>query len=709
MSKGDRVVIANLFYATRGREGFPYEIASLADDAAIVRLDADGYALARAGRGAATPSGPTGAAALSYATADRAFLANATRFAWGNEILRADKPVNAELDMAVGRAVIDATEDCTLTLAGARRVQITKGRHAVAIPATPADVLARRRAQFAALWRSACARHKSAAQRARQASVHTNGMTELWTVAHRTKAKRIVFRALANGREEPNLAREGKASAWTAGSTGCHPSNATDGKYETYSAVSSGAPHSNALPKDLGVEWKQPVTISQVWVEHYSNAYRPALDGQDLQYWDGKKWGSIDDRIEGMDTPLWIHTFEPVTTTRVRLFITKFNTMRTAIREFVVFAQPCKRCEETVTVTQKPRDLKLFDLDGDGRAEAMVAVGDTVQVIGPDGRIRWECKLPKAAHRLDAYDLDRDGRGEVVCSCLDMKLYCLDWNGKQRWAAECPKDKWRATMTPARGYFNVVKCDDIDGDGNGEIIAGATNWFAYAFDYRGRKLWGTMNWAHPPLDIATVDLDGTGKKASLIGTRYCAANLFAYDGKRIGSVSVGYHACATSCAAGDMDGNGKPELVAGSRVGSVECREWKSDKHWSLFMGAEVTRAAIVNLVGDANPELVVGSRNSYVLAIDTNGRVIWKRNAGDSVLDVVAGDFNGDGRNEVAAGCENGVLVVYSPRGDELARAALGAPIVRMAAGDIDGDKTPDITAAAANGDVRAFRMHPQ
>lgn len=699
LEPSETTAFSNIFYCPEGGVDFPNEVVSLTSNAVLVRLEGERHAYAGTGR-VRIENGPAVDCAMFYATADELFLAGGRSFEWAGRVIRSDRPIDAHVDFARGRATVEADEACTLHLGGVAW-RLNQGSQALDFAPTGAGSVEQR---LTSHWEAASAAHEQRLAPRRTAGAK-DGPTTLWTVENTTEQTRTLYRALDDGAEQINFAREGKATVWTPGNAGCRPRYATDGNRDTYSAVPSGARHTTDAPKDLGIEWPRPVRVSQVWIEHYNNQYRPAEDGQDLQYWDGEQWVSINDSIEGIDGPLWVHTFKPVETSRIRIFITKFNTSRTAIRELMVFAKPVRRVEETRTVGQQPSDLCLADLDRDGRAEAVIAVEEWIRVFGPKGQKLWEHELPNKARRTAAYDLDRDGVPEIVASCHDAKLYCFNATGEQLWAVDGPKDAYDATIEPKRGYFNVLKCDDIDGDGDGEIVAGSVNWFAYAFDHRGQVLWRHLNWAHPPLDVTTIDLDGTGKKASLIGTRYCAANLFSHEGKQIGSVSVGYHGCATAVAAADMDGNGKPELVAGSRVGSVECKEWQTGRSWSLFMGAEVTRALMADLVGDSNPELVVCSRNAYVLAIDSAGKIIWKQNAGDAVLDLAAADFNGNGHREIVAACEDGNVVIYSHQGRELARTALGAAIVRLSLGDVDGDKRPDLGAATVDGRVRIIR----
>lgn len=300
---------------------------------------------------------------------------------------------------------------------------------------------------------------------------------------------------------------------------------------------------------------------------------------------------------------------------------------------------------------------------------------------------------------MAAYDFGGDGRGEVVVGGQDHKLYCFDSQGKELWSVKTPADPHFSGIEPASGPVEVVGCADMD-DGQGEIVAGSGNWFTYGYDRNGKLLWTKLNWAHPPTSIAFVDL-GDNKQGALIGTKYCAANLIGPGGKQVDSVSVGYHGAAMSVAAGDMDGNGRPELLAGSRVGGVHYKELGSGRQWTKFMGAEVSQVALADLNGDGKRELIAGSKNSYLLATDAAGNVLWSRDVGNSVLDLAILNQNRDGKPEIAVATEGGMVRVVNADGEIVGTMQTSDDITKIMAVDSDGNGSPRIVAGASDGFV--------
>ena len=143
----------------------------------------------------------------------------------------------------------------------------------------------------------------------------------------------------------------GTARSWgfNSGLTrGCEPEKAIGANLDRFWA--SNTPN-RRTPKDLGVEFPKPQTIAGARITYFNNQYVPAMDGQDLQHWDGDNWRSIDDSISisGEGGTVWLHRFAPVTTTGIRIYITKMGPTlyppdyeRPAVREFQILPEAGK-------------------------------------------------------------------------------------------------------------------------------------------------------------------------------------------------------------------------------------------------------------------------------------------------------------------------------------------------------------------------------
>ena len=102
------------------------------------------------------------------------------------------------------------------------------------------------------------------------------------------------------------------------------PAKAIDGSLHTYWAVEVAD-----LPADLGVEWRQPQTLSSVVVHYFDGRMvrGPAMARTQqwarLQSWDREEWKDLDAEVIGQETCSVRYVFSPVTTTRLRLLFTE--------------------------------------------------------------------------------------------------------------------------------------------------------------------------------------------------------------------------------------------------------------------------------------------------------------------------------------------------------------------------------------------------
>ncbi|MFW5867419.1 MAG: hypothetical protein ACOCX2_06355 [Armatimonadota bacterium] len=694
LAEGESLSFVNAFYCPDGEEDFPVEVVRVADGAVLVDTP---EGVAYAGAGPLSVEGlPEVNAALFHITPTRTTLAGATQF--DGVSFTSEAPVDVELDFAAGTGVIECEEPLTARVAGEGETRLEAGRHELSFAA---DEAAADADPFRAMYESL------AAQKAEVLAQREGGAEAAGEALFAHEATREVTRTFfvdADGDEIANLAQQGAAQAWTEAQQGAGPRNAVDGNLGTYSAVKSSAPHTSDLPKDLGVEWDQPVTVSQAWFHHYNADYAPAEDGHDIQAWDGEDWVSVDDTVEKRDDgATWVHTFEPVETTRLRLFVTAFSGHRTAIREMRMFERPASETDETLMLPKPPRAMTTADLTGDGRAEIIACMADELLAIDGSGEALWSVSLgDRHWLSVDVFDLDADGRPEVIAGGADHRVHCFDAAGNERWVADCPADPFQPEREPETGTIDVLAAGDINADGLGEVVFGASNWFAYALSHEGELLWTALNWAHPPLDITLHDVTGDGNLEALIATKYNDANLFNAEGERVDRVSAGYHGIPMSVATGDLQGDGTVEMVAGSRVGNVHVKTHEGAA-WELSMGSQVTDVAVAEL-GIGGPRQVVAcSASHYVLCADADGNVLWRANVGGAARQMAVGDLTGDGAPEIVVAVADAPPAVLSASGEILAR--IGPPDAeQVALADVDGDGQAEVVCAA-EGVVGAWR----
>jgi len=157
-------------------------------------------------------------------------------------------------------------------------------------------------------------------------------------------------------------------------------------------------------------------------------------------------------------------------------------------------------------------------------------------------------------------------------------------------------------------------------------------------------------------------------------------------------------------AAGDIDGDGKSELVAGSQDKNVYLLTSGGDLLWRYTARAAIYTVALADLEGDGQGEVIAGSDDNNIYALGSDGRLLWWYTTGSRVTEVAAQDLDGDGSQEVLAGSWDGYLYLLDGDGELRWRRALAGGATNILVFDLQSDGQGEIIVASEEGGVTAF-----
>lgn len=367
------------------------------------------------------------------------------------------------------------------------------------------------------------------------------------------------------------------------------------------------------------------------------------------------------------------------------------------------------------------------DPNGDGQADLIGAAGDSrVNVFLGDGNGGFSSPVTSpfscvsaSQGRMSAGDVDGDGDEDLAIGCGDassVKVMLGDGTGAYPTEVDVPL---------SGNYIYNTRIADLDGDGDGDLVA--------------------VGACSDTLEV--VPNEGGGSFGAPVSYTVGAG------GPQPGCPGSGAGFDASGLGVGDLNGDGRPELVVGNMVDTT-LSVFVNDGSGSF--APQVKYAApgmipsqgeiysnlqpvVVDIDGSGDPEVVVSSRlpgpgRYYVFPVNPDATLGTPHvhPSGGGPRSVAIGDFNGDGKLDLGAGT-NGVNLLIATgngdgtfhpqqtfgdgvfRGDEIfTDSSFGVDVgvlfgTSVDAEDYDGDGLSDIASIGTSGLIAGLSYLPE
>ena len=379
------------------------------------------------------------------------------------------------------------------------------------------------------------------------------------------------------------------------------------------------------------------------------------------------------------------------------------------------------------------------DVNGDGQKEVVVASGDEKALIcfAADGRELWRVKSENPILSSPALaDLNGDGRLEVVAGTngrayapsMDVvvggegRLEVAGTNELPKgevWAVNGAGETIWSTPLEASVDDSAPTAADLDGDGSPEVIIGAGS-IIYCFDAQGKERWrytmtnlrGLKEEPKCGGPVAVGDVDGDGKPNVLIPATDGSLRCLEGDGHEIWRAMETDEPCRTGPVIGDLDGDGQPEILTVLDARSLYCLAGVDGRElWRVPLGGRVyTSIALGDINGDGKIEIVLGDYTERLYCFSNDGKLLWQWNAFGKIKSApVLADVDGDKRIEVLVGDREGWFSCLDDQGKLKWRftTANDEEITESAAvADMDGDGKLEAVFGCKQGDLECLSL---
>jgi hypothetical protein len=312
-------------------------------------------------------------------------------------------------------------------------------------------------------------------------------------------------------------------------------------------------------------------------------------------------------------------------------------------------------------------------------------------------------------------DTDTDTGGGVIPgnTCEDEDLTTRAYPLTQRTDCEAPPKttpdwtlayKWKdSTLGTMLSTVVIGQLDDdnhngvVDDNDNPDLVAAPYSGFIRAYEMDGSVKWSASSGNIEQSTPAIGDLDGDGKPEVVVGGLYGSLAVHGEDGSTFwtGPGSTGTKQYCGSIGIADLDADGDPEVYTGRVIinGQTGATFATGSAGYGSSISGEAPNSIAADIDLDGQQEVIVGNA-----AYDKNGRSIMTTGQGDGFPAV--GNFDSDPEAEIVVSMQ-GKVVIFDTDGSQIWSLSItsGGYSGPPAIADFDGDGEPEIAVPVSPG----------
>ncbi len=280
----------------------------------------------------------------------------------------------------------------------------------------------------------------------------------------------------------------------------------------------------------------------------------------------------------------------------------------------------------------------------------------------------WQVNLGSAVYSdITSADIDGDGAPEVIIVTSDDTLFVLDHSGNLLWKFETEKKGSVEDLFLDKESIKLKASSpvvyDINGDGKQEIIFGCENSRLYILSNKGEKLFEFK--AEGPIrsTAAVADINNDGKPEIVVGSNDNNLYILDSEAKLLRKLKVGGE-IESGIVLDDVNQDGTVNIIFCCDDNHLYVLDSDGGLVWKYQTGGPVKATpTIASLNDDVDKFVVFGSDDGKLYIVRSNGSLQTSyETSGRIVSKVAVSDINGDSKEEIiASSCsyENNIVIL--------------------------------------------------